>query len=197
LIADYDVMAQNVDESFDDRDVPVEIARGLAIRKAMAGLADWGEHIVIGSDTIVVLDGCVMNKPVDRTDAAEMLSRLSGRSHDVFTGVALAGPSAGDLVSAVVQSEVHFEALSSQRIEAYLDTGIWTDKAGGYGIQGDGGQVVSEVDGCYLSVAGFPVCTVGRLLQETGVQILSEAPPCGLRSSRMCPSWSTIQSGMG
>ncbi|MDQ2683498.1 MAG: Maf family protein [Chloroflexota bacterium] len=192
MVADgADAIATDIDESFDPTWAPEAIARDLAIRKAIAALAVQPGRVVIGADTIVVVDGEVLNKPEDRDHGRAMLTRLAGRSHEVYTGVAVAGPDAGELRSEVTRSVVTFFPLSDEQIEQYLDTGVWTDKAGAYGIQGVGGDIVARVDGCFQSVVGFPLCSVARLLVSRGVGIRREAPTCGLRVDTPCPYWPT------
>lgn len=111
VVGDAEAVATDVDESFDPGWAPEAIARDLAVRKAIAALAACPGRVVIGADTIVVVDGDVLNKPDDRDHARAMLSRLAARSHEVFTGVAVAGPDAGGLVAAATRSVVTFFGL--------------------------------------------------------------------------------------
>jgi septum formation protein len=193
VVDDAQMHATDVDESFDPSWPPAVIARDLAMRKAVAALAACPDRVVIGADTIVVVDDDVLNKPDDREHARAMLDRLAGRSHEVYTGVAVAGPDTGELLTEVTRSSVTFFPLSKERIEAYLDSGVWTDKAGAYGIQGAGGDIVARVDGCFQSVVGLPLCSVAQLLAARGTAIRRDAPVCGLRVSSPCPCWPGIQ----
>ena len=123
--------------------------------------------VTIGSDTIVVIDGDVLGKPRDRQHAAEMLRRLSGRSHVVMTGVAVRWR--GKLASGLEEVGVTFRSLSDEEIERYIDTGEPMDKAGAYGIQGFGATIVDRVDGDYFAVMGLPLNRMVRLLGEIGL----------------------------
>lgn len=139
---------------------PHEYVQELAFRKAMRGseMVD-GDVIVIGSDTTVVLDDTVLNKPADAADAADMLRRLSGRTHTVHTGLALVARGGGlGKRRASRATLVTFRELSDAEINAYVASGSPLDKAGAYGIQDDFGAVfVSRVEGCYYTIVGLPL----------------------------------------
>ena len=124
--------------------------------------------LVIGSDTIVVVDGDVLGKPADEADAAHMLGRLSGRSHVVVTAVAVAWR--GQIRSAVEEVNVTFHSLSDGDIAAYIATREPMDKAGAYGIQGYGATIVERVDGDYFAVMGLPLQLLVRVLRELGIR---------------------------
>jgi septum formation protein len=139
---------------------PDEYVRELAVRKAVRGSEMVvGDVIVIGSDTTVVLDDAVLNKPADAAEAAEMLRRLSGRTHTVHTGIALVGRGRGlGRRGASRATDVTFRELSDAEINAYVASGSPLDKAGAYGIQDDFGAVfVSRVEGCYYTIVGLPL----------------------------------------
>jgi septum formation protein len=118
--------------------------------------------VVLGADTTVVFDGEVLGKPVDGADAARMLRTLGGRTHQVITGVAVAGP-AGTLEAAAF-TEVAIRALTDEEIAQYIASGEPMDKAGAYAIQGRAAAFVTRVDGSYTNVVGLPVALVCRLL---------------------------------
>ena len=126
------------------------------------------DALVIGSDTIVVVDGDVLGKPTDEGDAAHMLRRLSGRSHIVVTAVAVAWR--GETRSAVEEVNVTFHSLSDDDIAAYIATREPMDKAGAYGIQGYGATIVERVDGDYFAVMGLPLQLLVRVLAELGIR---------------------------
>jgi len=157
---DFDVVVPDVDEDAVSTSLPPsDYVATLAELKARRGAVLVHQpSIVIGSDTTVVLDGVVLNKPVDEEDAIRMLTTLSGRTHTVYTGIALID-SRGDTCSTAVRStHVTFRDLSAVEIRAYVDTGSPLDKAGAYGIQDDFGAVfVSKVDGCYYTIVGLPL----------------------------------------
>lgn len=162
---EHEVRPANIDESYLQGETAREHAERLARGKAAAINAD--DALVIGSDTIVVLDGDILGKPADRAQAVEMLSRLSGRSHTVMTGVAVQW--GGRLVSELVEVGVTFRLLSDDDIERYVDTGEPMDKAGAYGIQGYGATIVDRVDGDYFAVMGLPLNRLVRLIESLGL----------------------------
>ena len=129
------------------------------------------EAIVIGSDTVVVRDGEILGKPASPAQAEEMLSSLSGRSHEVCTGITVCQ---GDrVVSQVEVTQVTFRTLTAQEIAQYVRTGEPMDKAGAYGIQGLGALLVESIQGDYSAVVGLPVCRLGRILLDFGVDCLA------------------------
>jgi septum formation protein len=154
---------------------PNEYVQTLALRKAEnVAAAQPAPALIIGADTTVVLDGTILNKPSDETDAARMLRALSGRTHTVFTGIALveAAPNADHAAQmrhthTVAATNVVFRVLDEQEITAYVATGSPLDKAGAYGIQDDFGAVfVERVEGCYYNVVGLPLEALVRTLKQ-------------------------------
>jgi len=121
---------------------------------------------VIGSDTVVVLDNVIYGKPADREDAFRMLRNLSGKTHQVLTGVTLRSDSKKE--SFTVSTDVEFYELSDEQIMRYLDTGEPFDKAGAYGIQGYGALLVKRISGDYYSVMGFPIAEIARRIGQNG-----------------------------
>ncbi len=150
-------------------ELAVDYVRRVAREKAGAGLLDVvavPDALVLGADTEVVLGDEVFGKPADSTDAAAMLRRLSGRTHIVISAVSLI--SAGREAQAVSRSEVTFAALDDALIGAYLDSGEWEGKAGGYAIQGSAQQFIAHLSGSYSGVMGLPLFETARLLREFG-----------------------------
>ena len=165
----HEVRPADIDESYLPGEQPAAHAERLARGKAEAIVADAGQDVVtIGSDTIVVVDGDVLGKPRDRAHAKQMLRRLSGRSHVVMTGVAVAWQ--GRTFSGVEEVGVTFRDLSDDEIERYIDTGEPMDKAGAYGIQGFGATIVDRVDGDYFSVMGLALNRLVRLCRDLGLR---------------------------
>ena len=163
----HEVRPSNIDESMQSGEVPRTHAERLAREKT--SLVGAGEHaVVIGSDTIVVVDGDVLGKPRDEAQAAEMLRRLSGRSHIVMTGVAVRWR--GRVVSGVEEVGVTFRELTDEQIARYIATGEPMDKAGAYGIQGYGATIVSRVDGDYFAVMGLALGKLVSLFGELGLR---------------------------
>ncbi len=164
----HDVRPADIDESYLAGEQPGAHAERLAREKARVVARDRPDALVIGSDTIVVVDGDVLGKPRDDAHAAEMLARLSGRSHIVMTAIAVEWR--GSIRSAVVDVGVTFHPLTTREIAAYIATREPMDKAGAYGIQGYGATIVSRVDGDYFAVMGLPLQRLVRLMAELRVR---------------------------
>jgi septum formation protein len=165
---EFDIRPADIDEAYRPGESPDAHCERLAREKALAIAAERPDALVIGSDTIVVLDGDVLGKPRDAQHAVEMLMRLSGREHEVHTGVAVAGR--GRVESTLVRVRVRFRELDRETWEAYVATGEPMDKAGAYGIQGYGSAVVAGIDGDYFAVMGLPVVATLELLQRFGLE---------------------------
>ncbi|MBA3673241.1 MAG: septum formation inhibitor Maf [Gemmatimonadaceae bacterium] len=164
----HEVQPADIDESYLPGETPRSHVERLAREKAATVSALAPDALVIGSDTIVLVDGNVLGKPRDRVHAAEMLTRLAGRSHVVLTAVAVRR--GGDERAGVEEVDVEFHPLSPGEIEAYIDTGEPMDKAGAYGIQGYGATIVRRVDGDYFAVMGLPLQRLVRLMADLGVR---------------------------
>ncbi|CAM3021743.1 nucleoside triphosphate pyrophosphatase [Shewanella loihica] len=162
----FEALSADIDESHRAGESADEFVVRLAIEKAQAGLALWGQAgaVVLGSDTIVVLDGEILGKPKDEQDARQMLSALSGKRHSVMTAVAVTDGQR--TLSRLVETKVQFCGLTEQAILAYIATGEPMDKAGAYGIQGLGGCFVEAIDGSYSAVVGLPLVETRALLAE-------------------------------
>ncbi|MFC3032994.1 Maf family protein [Pseudoalteromonas fenneropenaei] len=160
---EFQQFSVDADESqFPDESPTVYVER-LARLKAQTGVAmGYCDYPVLGSDTVVVIDGQALGKPKDYADFKNMMTRLSGRSHQVLTAIAFATPST--TVSRVVSTEVTFKTLSEAEIAAYWQSGEPQDKAGGYGIQGLAGRFVTELKGSYFAVMGLPLNETDELL---------------------------------
>lgn len=162
----HEVRPADVDETVLPGETPVGHCERLARQKAHTLAMDHPDAVVIGSDTIVVIDGDILGKPRDRDDAIAMITRLSGRTHTVLTAVAVAH--GGDTRSGVESVAVTFRSLDAERIAAYVDTGEPMDKAGAYGIQGLGATNVARIDGDYFAVMGLPLGRMVELLRDLG-----------------------------
>ncbi len=144
-----------------------EIARQNAVLKAQWTVSRVEpDSIVLAADTIVVVDGSILGKPVDQQDAARMLSMLSGRAHQVVTGVAVIRNSDGKMACGYEVTDVVLKDLSDREINDYVATGEPLDKAGAYAIQQKGAFFISSISGCYFNVVGLPVFRVSQLLRE-------------------------------
>ena len=151
---------------------PDALVTELASCKAAEVAAAWArpEDIVVGADTVVVLDGRVLGKPKSEADAAAMLRALSGRTHTVYTGVAV--ERGGERRLHAERTDVRFRALTDAEIAAYIATGEPMDKAGAYGAQGYASLFVEHLDGDFFNVMGLPLCALGKLLKELDVSLL-------------------------
>jgi len=166
------VIPSNIPEEFDLTSSPVENAMRLAYAKARDVGRKTKNAIIVGADTIVVLDGEYLGKPSDRSDAIRMLGRLSGRTHVVVTGVAILDSSNNRSVSDYEKTSVTFRPIPREEIEAYVGQGSPMDKAGSYGIQDDYGAVfVSRIEGCYYNVVGLPLSKFHKMFQEFNSQL--------------------------
>ena len=161
------VQPADIDETQWQGEAPRAHCERLAREKVAAVAKREPKALVIGSDTIVILDGEVLGKPADEAEARATLARLSGRSHTVMTAVAVRWR--GEERSAVEEVGVTFHALSAEQIAQYVATREPMDKAGAYGIQGYGATIVARVDGDYFAVMGLPLQRLVRLLAELGV----------------------------
>ena len=164
----HEVRPADIDETYLAGEKPAPHAERLARGKCAVIAEREPDALVIGSDTIVVVDGDVLGKPRDEGDAAHMLRRLSGRTHIVVTAVAVAWK--GETRSAVEEVTVTFHSLDDGDIAAYIATREPMDKAGAYGIPGFGATIVERVDGDYFAVMGLPLQLLVRVLRELGVR---------------------------
>lgn len=151
---------------------PPELVQALALHKAQEVAQTFAQSgdVVIGADTIVVLDGQVLGKPHDEAHALAMLTALSGREHHVYTGVAVLQD--GHALVQVEDTAVWFRNASEGELRRYIATGEPMDKAGAYGIQGRGGLLVSHIQGDYTNVVGLPIVRLASMLAQFGVTVL-------------------------
>jgi septum formation protein len=165
---EFEVVPSGIDEVAREGETPAEHVLRLATAKA-GELADrYPEAWVIGADTIVVINGDFLEKPADESEARAMLARLSGRKHEVFTGIAVMRKSAEVNLSEVVTSEVIFKNISAEEMDWYVKTDEPYDKAGGYAVQGGGAFFIKEIHGSYTNVIGLPLCEAVNLLKLAG-----------------------------
>jgi septum formation protein len=154
----FEVRESNIEEVFDSSKSMEENVRTIALQKAMAVASTIDNAIVVGADTIVVLKKRIFGKPKNKKDALKMLTLLSGRTHNVYTGFALVDRPSNASISAVEVTKVKFRTLSNHEIQEYIHSGSPMDKAGAYGIQDDYGAVfVEKIDGCFYNVVGLPL----------------------------------------
>ena len=172
LLARFDLNFDVIPAAIDEHRLTNETARDHVVRVALGkarSVADsHPDAWVLGSDTEVVLDGESLGKPADPREAASMLERLSGRTHEVMSAVVLIGPE-GDESSALNITRVEFGELSNQWIATYIASGDPMDKAGAYGIQNQAGTRIRRIDGSYTAVVGLPLFETGELLRAAGL----------------------------
>jgi septum formation protein len=166
LGVEFTVRPADVDEGELPGLAPRELAMTLAARKAAAAARGLERGLVLGADTIVVLDREVLGKPAGPAEARAMLGRLAGRSHVVTTGLALIDVESGARCLNWEDTVVHMRAASAEEIAAYVATGEPLDKAGAYGIQGLGAVLVDRIEGCFYNVMGLPVARLHGMLRE-------------------------------
>jgi len=166
----FAVEAADVDESVREEESPAGYVLRLAEEKAQAVFARHATDpkfiVVLGADTTVVCDGAILAKPEDPEDAKRMLLRLSGRVHEVLTGVAVA--SRAGVISGVEKTSVTFSAIPEAELDLYCATGEPMDKAGAYGIQGYAARWIPRIDGDYFNVMGLPIARVVRMIEAAG-----------------------------
>ena len=173
-LRDFRIVTPDIDEHMEREMPPEELVRRISAEKARAVREQvGGDAIVIAADTVVALDGAVLGKPADELEAFKMLSTLSGNRHQVYTGLTVLR---GEEIHTVSEeTTVSFRELSEEEIECYIRTGEPADKAGAYGIQGYGALLVDGIQGDYYNVMGLPVCRLGRILRQMGVDCMALA----------------------
>ncbi|NMD70546.1 septum formation inhibitor Maf [Bacillus sp. DNRA2] len=165
----FDISSSEADESYEPGTAPAQIVMELAVRKASDVAQRNPESFVIGADTIVVLAHQVLGKPKDKDDAIDMLTKLSGKTHSVYTGVAIVHGETW--VQFYEKTDVTFWELTESEINVYIKSGEPFDKAGAYGIQGFGSMLVKQISGDYFAVVGLPVSRTVRELQKAGYKL--------------------------
>lgn len=168
---DFEVYKPEVDEKKLDGEAPEDLCRRLSQLKAKAGASKFPDKIIIAADTIVVIDDEILGKPKDHDDAFRMLKTLQNRTHEVLTGLSVC--KGKKLISHVECTSVKFRELSENEIRAYISTGEPDDKAGAYAVQGLGSLLVESLQGDYFNVVGLPVCSLGKILREFEINILT------------------------
>jgi len=159
------------EEIIPDNCGPEDTVKVLSRAKALEVAEDHSsDDVIIAADTIVCHDGKILGKPSDEQDAFDMLSALSGKSHEVYTGVTIIV--GGRVLTEAEMTEVEFRKLSDEEIRAYINTGEPMDKAGAYGIQGRGSVLVKGINGDFFNVMGLPACRLYKMLSEQGVNLL-------------------------
>ena len=167
----YKALPVNIDESHIPDETAEQFVKRLAIEKAEAGYKQNPHCVALGSDTIVVIGSKILGKPENKAHGIEILSLLSGSTHQVMTAVAVHSSEYRACVMSV--SEVEFAELTEQQIEAYWATGEPVDKAGAYGVQGIAAQFIKKISGSYSGIMGLPLFETAQLLEKSGIKILA------------------------
>ncbi|AZR73289.1 septum formation inhibitor Maf [Anoxybacter fermentans] len=166
---EFDIIPSNVDETIKESD-PVQLVKKLALLKAK-DVAQRANGLVIGADTIVVDGQTVLGKPGSKKEAFQMLKSLSGRKHQVMTGVAVVDSENNNEWVDVEITQVYFRDLSDAEIERYVASGEPMDKAGAYAIQGKGALFVEKIEGCFFNVVGLPLLKTVQILKKADAEI--------------------------
>ena len=161
-----------VDETLPPGLSPFELVELLAVKKAMAVARMLEDGIVIGADTVVFWHGQPLGKPSDGDDAMEMLGRLQGTVHEVYTGVALVDADSRKVLIEHEKTRVFFRSFDEEEIRRYVATGEPMDKAGAYAIQGLGAIFIKGLEGCYSNVVGLPLARLAKMLKQFGYNVL-------------------------
>ncbi len=172
---DFVADSSDTDEDIASGLTPAEAVRSLSQRKARAVAARHPGALVVGADTIVVLDGDILGKPASRDEAAAMLRRLRGRPHEVMSAVTLILPSGAEITECA-ESRVVMRDYSGAEIAAYVDSGDPMDKAGAYAIQNHAFHPVAQIEGCYANVMGLPLCHLARAFWQAGAPLDVDVP---------------------
>lgn len=164
---EFEIKPSSVDEDFTEGEDPKDVVEMLALRKCrdVANRSQNGE-IVIAADTIVVYSDKILGKPVDKSDARKMIHSLSGKSHQVITGIAIIDLETGIESVDCQVTDVLFRHLTDDKIERYLNTEEYVDKAGAYGIQGYGEVLVKSINGSFSNVVGLPISKLDEMLED-------------------------------
>ena len=169
-VGEFEICPAMGEETAPEGLAPDELVKHLSRQKAVEVAAKQSDAVVIAADTIVWSGSRALGKPHDKSEAFAMLSELSGKIHEVYTGVTVI---CGEkLISEAECTRVHFRELSVDEINAYIATGEPMDKAGAYGIQGRASLMVEKIDGDYFNVVGLPLCRLGAMLKTIGVRLL-------------------------
>ncbi|MCT4508339.1 MAG: Maf family protein [Tepidibacter sp.] len=165
LNLDFEIMKSDIDEFINDRDTPEAIAMSLSFQKAMDIANKTSRNsVVIGADTIVVLDEEILGKPKNEQEAFDTLNRLSGKYHKVITGISILNIEDNKKIVDYEVTKVKMREFSEDEIKRYIKTTEPMDKAGSYGIQGYGSLFIEKIDGDYFNVVGLPVSKLGQIL---------------------------------
>ncbi|WP_300276803.1 Maf family protein [Peptacetobacter sp.] len=168
----FDIIKSSIEETIIENENPKDLVKRLSYEKAFDVAKKNKGSIVIGSDTIVVLENQILGKPNDKKEAFEMLKNMSGKEHSVITGISMIYLDENKEIKDFCVSKVKFKELSDKDINAYIETGEYKDKAGAYGIQGIGSILVEYIKGDYFNIVGFPISYASEIFKnEFGINL--------------------------
>lgn len=170
---DFEVIKSDFEEDIENKLFSNELIINLAEEKVKdVAKKTKKPSIIIGADTVVIIDNEILGKPLNEQDAFNMLKKLSNRTHKVVTAIAIFDTEKNKMLSEAVTSKVTFKELSDDEIKKYIKTGEPMDKAGSYGIQAYGGLFVNDISGCYFNIVGLSIHKLGEMLKTFGINIL-------------------------
>lgn len=167
----FEVVPADIEEEVFKDLTPQELVERLAKEKVLNASLKVKNSIVVGADTVVVLEGKILGKPKSKEEALNMLLLLSGKWHKVFSGVAVMDSDNKQLFSDVEETKVKFRRISTEEAMKYVETGESMDKAGAYAIQGKGAVFIEKIEGCYYNVVGLPIYRLEKLLKKFNIYI--------------------------
>lgn len=162
----FDIIKSDIDEIILEKESPIQAVMRLAFEKSMDIASKNENDLIIAADTVVVLDENILGKPKDKEEAYNMIRSLSGRTHEVITGISLVNLGLSKKIIDYVVSTVKFKELSDEDIKDYIHTNESLDKAGAYGIQGYGAMLVEKIEGDYFNIVGLPISKLSDLLKK-------------------------------
>ncbi|GAA3660540.1 Maf family protein [Asaccharospora irregularis] len=162
----FDIIKSDIDEIILEKEAPIQAVMRLAFEKSMDIASKNEDDLIIAADTVVVLDENILGKPKDKEEAYNMIRSLSGRTHEVITGISLVNLGLSKKIIDYVVSTVKFKELSDEDIKDYIHTNESLDKAGAYGIQGYGAMLVEKIEGDYFNIVGLPISKLSDLLKK-------------------------------
>jgi septum formation protein len=168
----FEVDASNCAEEVDPALEPDELTRRISLTKAKSVAPRYKDALIIAADTIGVIGKKLLGKPHTAGEARKMLAQISGKSHEVITGFTVLDTATNKIISGTVYTKVYIKKLTTQEIDAYVQTGEPLDKAGAYGIQGLGAVIVEKIEGDYYNVVGLPLSALAEVLEEFGISVL-------------------------
>lgn len=177
LGVDFQIKTSEVDESIAQGTLPGQMVEELARRKASKVAEFYHDALIIGADTVVVIDGQVLGKPRDANDAKAMLHRINGRAHEVYSGIALVHKKEGNvdrMLTCHRVTKVWMRSMTPHKIDWYVETKEPLDKAGAYGIQGLGSCLVDKIEGCYFNVVGMSLSLLDQMMEELGFSLAQD-----------------------